>query len=430
LPPGYALTYNRGELRIWSYWDFHLEQSEGRPDQAPFKDVAASFRDVLKEAVRQEMVSDVPLGIFLSGGVDSSALAALAAEINPGQVKTFSITFEDASFDESRFARLTANHLGTQHHEMALTSQVALDIIPRIAMFMDEPLADSSIVPTMLLCEFARQHVTVALGGDGGDEMLAGYSTLQAHRLMEMYASAVPGTLRRVIQQAVKRLPTSFNDLSLDFKLKRFTDGHALPPEIRHQTWLGSFDTKLKHSILQKPYIRPSHETYDVVFRHWAQTVAQNPLNKVLYLDMKMYLDGDILSKVDRASMSHSLEVRVPFLNLELLRFLECVPIDYKLQFMTTKSLLRRAMQNDLPREILLRGKKGFNIPVARWLTTDLHDWAYDLLAPERLQRQGIFNSKAVQNMLQNHMSRRQDMRKHLWTLLMFQTWWDQWLAS
>jgi len=420
LSPGHALTYQAGQLRLWQYWDMRLEASETRRDTPSFEQLAVEFRSVLKNVVQQEMLSDVPLGVFLSGGLDSSAVTLMMKELNVGVVKSFSITFEDASFDEAYYARMVAKYLGTEHHEMTLTSKIVADLIPRVGRYMDEPLADSSLVPTMLLSEFARRQVTVAIGGDGGDEVLGGYSTLQAHRLMAMYASVVPSPLRLAIQNAMNALPTSFNNISLDFKLKRFANGHKYPLEMRHQTWLGSFNSEEKESILQRHLLRHPKATYEVVIGHLEKTPAQQMLNRILYLDMKMYLEGDILPKVDRASMSHSLEVRVPFLNLDMLNFMQAVPIDYKLQRLTTKALLRKALQNDLPSEILSRGKKGFNMPVAKWLAEDLRDWAQDLLATDRLQRQGIFNPKSVQRLLQDHLERRRDARKHLWTLLMF----------
>ena len=427
LPPGHALTYQNGQVHIWCYWDLHLERSENGTSVQRFDDVAVDFRAMLKDVVRHEMISDVPLGVLLSGGVDSSSIAALMTEISPQRVQSFSITFEDASFDEARFARTVANHLHTDHHELILTGPMALNVLARIPQFMDEPLADSSLVPTMLLSGFVRQHVTVALGGDGGDEMLAGYSTLQAHRLMATYKRVVPAPLRQLALATVNRLPVSFNNISTDFKLKRFAGGHRLPMEVRHQTWLGAFGDGEKELILARALLRHWRATYNSVLEHRSRVTAQNALNVVLYMDMKMYLDGDILPKVDRASMSHSLEVRVPFLNYDVLRFLESVPINYKLRGLTTKALLRKAMENDLPKEILDRGKKGFNMPVARWLNSDLRDWTYDLLSRDRLRRQGLFNPDGVQQLLADHMNRRRDARKQLWTLLMFQVWYDRW---
>lgn len=429
LLPGHAIKYENGKARVWSYWDTHFENSEKEPYTGSFDELAVMFRHTLKEAVRGEMLSDVPLGVFLSGGVDSSTIAALMAEINTSPVKSFSIAFEDSSFNESHFAKTVAAHLGTDHHELVLTSDTALKMIPRVGEYLDEPLADSSIVPTMLLSGFAREQVTVALGGDGGDEVLAGYSTLQAHRLMSVYQTVVPSPFRRLAGAMVNTLPPSFNNISLDFKLKRFAGGHNLPLEVRHQTWLGSFEPQEKVNVLKRHLLRHPDATYDIVKFHLERTSATHPLNRVLYLDMKMYLDGDILPKVDRASMSHSLEVRVPFLNYDVLCFLEKIPIDYKLQRLTTKALLRKAMEKDLPPEILVRGKKGFNMPVARWLTADLRDWAHDLLGHDRLKRQGIFNPDGVQKLLREHMQQKRDARKQLWTLLIFQMWYDKWFA-
>lgn len=429
LPPGHALRYCRGEIKVWQYWDLRLEKSEG-VEAKPIPELAAELRAVLKDVVQHEMISDVPLGVLLSGGVDSSSIAALMTEISPQRVKSFSISFEDVSFDESRFARQVADHVGTEHHELCLTGSKVLELLPRVGQYMDEPLADSSFVPTMLLAGFAREQVTVALGGDGGDEIFGGYSTLQAHRLMTLYQNTVPSPFRRLAGSVVKHLPVSFNNISLDFKLKRFVSGDQLPFEVRHQYWLGSFDHTSKKGILARDLLREQDATFENVQNHTRRCKAAHLINRVLYLDMKMYLDGDILPKVDRASMSHSLEVRVPFLNYDILKFAESLPVDYKLRNLTTKAILREAMRDDLPPEILARSKKGFNIPIARWLTEDLRDWAHDLLAYPRLKQQGIFDAGGVQRLLQAHMNRRQDARKHLWTLLTFQMWFDTWYAN
>jgi len=427
LPPGHALTFQQGDLNIWQYWDMQLEESEV-PQTTSFEDAARGLRQVLSDVVRQELVSDVPIGVLLSGGVDSSAIAALATEIMPNPIETFSIRFEDKSFDESKFAHLVSNHLGTNHHELTLTIDTAKDIIThRIPHYMDEPLADSSFIPTMLLSGFTRDHVTVALGGDGGDEIFAGYSTLQAHRLMSLYQNVMPSPLRSMAERVVNMLPTSFNNISLDFKLKRFARGHKQPFEMRHQYWLGSFEQNLKERLFVQRSMANEDRTFGIVWDHVNHSQANDVLNKVLYLDMKMYLEGDILPKVDRTTMSHSLEVRVPFLNQLVLQYAACLPIEYKLRGLTTKAILRESVKDDLPPEIVNRTKKGFNMPVAKWLTEDLREWTHDLLAPDRIKRQGIFDYREVNRLLTEHMSQRQDWRKQLWTLLIFQQWWDHW---
>jgi asparagine synthase (glutamine-hydrolysing) len=430
LPPGHFLTVGpEGALRVEPYWDMPLEQSESAPPRR-LADIEAELRDTLREVVEMEMISDVPIGVLLSGGIDSSAIAAMMTQVAPGNVRSFSITFDDPSFDESDYARLVADHLGTQHHERRLTPGEMLDLIPRIVDFMDEPLADSSLVPTTLLARFAREHVKVALGGDGGDELFAGYSTLQAHRLVRIYKRAVPEPLRRGLAPAIaSALPTSFANISLDFKIKRFVDGDVFPLPVRHHRWLGSFTTEEKHALLLPELRRSEEETYEVATDHVAHCQARHFLNRALYLDMKMYMEGDILPKADRASMSASLELRVPMLNHRLLAFCAALSHRYKLHGLQTKYILRRALRGLVPYRILRRGKKGFNMPVARWLTGELREFAYDMLAPEKLRREGFFEPEPVQRLLDDHMAHRRDARKHLWTLLTFELWLDRWAA-
>ncbi len=428
LPPGHYLTLSAGgALRVEQYWDMPLEQSEAAPPRR-LAEIEAELRDLLRDVVEMEMISDVPIGVLLSGGIDSSAVAAMMAQIAPGNVSSFSITFDDPSFDESSYARLVADHLGTQHYEHRLTPREMLDLIPHIVDFMDEPLADSSLVPTTLLARFVREHVKVALGGDGGDELFAGYSTLQAHRLVRIYKRAVPEPLRRSIAPAIaSALPTSFANISLDFKIKRFVGGDVFPLAVRHHRWLGSFTTEEKHALLLPELRRSEEETYAVATAHVARCQARHFLNRALYLDMKMYMEGDILPKADRASMSASLEVRVPMLNHRLLTFCAALPHRYKLNGLQTKYILRRALRGLVPNRILRRGKKGFNMPVARWLTGELREFAHDMLAPEKLHREGFFEPEAVQCILADHMAHRRDARKHLWTLLTFELWLDRW---
>lgn len=426
LPPGHLLILENGETRIERYWDFPLEHSE-EDHRLEETDAVARLRSALREAVELEMVADVPIGVLLSGGIDSSAVAAAMMQVSPGNVQSFSIAMDDPSFDESQYARLVARHLGTQHYERTITAADLVNLVPKIAEFMDEPLADSSIIPTTLLSRFVREHVKVALGGDGGDELFAGYSTLQAHRLMQSYERFVPRPVRAIIPALADRLPTSFNNISLDFKVKRFADGTDRPLGVRHQQWLGSFTSEEKERIL-RPDLRCTREqTYSLVEQHLTNCRAENPLNRVLYLDMKMYMEGDILPKVDRASMSASLEVRVPLLNRVMLDFTARLPLTYKLHGLTTKYLLRRAIADQLPPRIWRRGKKGFNVPIARWIAGPLLDMTRDLLHPDRLRREGFFEPDAVQSLISDHLVRRRDARKLLWTLLTFEMWYQQW---
>ncbi|MEC4805841.1 MAG: asparagine synthase (glutamine-hydrolyzing) [Jaaginema sp. PMC 1079.18] len=427
LPPGHALSYREGKLDLWQYWDINLGRSENLQTK-PIPEYEEELLEVLTDSVAKEMISDVPVGVLLSGGLDSSSIAAIMSRIAPDSVKSFSIRFDDPSFDESNYARLVADYLKTEHHELTLTPKLTLELVPQLAKFLDEPLGDSSIIPTFLLSQFTRHHVKVALGGDGGDELFAGYSTLQAHRLVEYYEMLLPGMIRhRLIPSLVDRLPVSFDNISLDFKVRRFIAGRGIPIIMRHHQWLGSFTTAQKRQLLQPWTQLLEKDTYQVAFEHQRNSQAQEALNQLLYCDLKLYLEGDILAKVDRASMANSLEVRVPFLNHTLVEYAAKLPHTVKLRGLTTKYILRRAMRQHLPPEILKRGKKGFNMPVAKWFTGDLRPLLEDMLSRDRLHREGFFNADYVQQLLSQHFNNQADHRKLLWTLLVFELWYEHW---
>ena len=429
LPPGHTLTLTANRITLNCYWDFAIEQSEADPEQN-LEACLSEFRQTLKEAVNLELISDVPVGVLLSGGLDSSSIATMLKALNVPKIQSFSVGFEDLSFDESKYARLLAQQLDSEHHEIILTSQTMLELVPRLGELLDEPLGDSSFIPTFLLSQFTRQHVKVALGGDGGDELLGGYPTLPAHLWMEAYKRFLPANLRQHLAPwLLKNLPVSFNNISFDFKVRRFLLGQNLPPYDRHQLWMGSFTPPQKSLLLNPELNNSGGKNSDPIYQHWQACPAQDFLNKVFYCDLKLYLEGDILVKVDRASMANSLEVRVPLLNAKLLDLSANLARKYKVGWLTTKYLLRRAMKDLLPPEIVQRPKKGFNMPVAKWLTGPLKALATDLLAPARLKRHGLFNADYVQILLQEHLTRRQDHRKLLWTLLAFELWYDAWLA-
>lgn len=423
LEPGYFIRYDAQGLYRQQYWNVSLARSESRPPMN-WRDYSAELYETLKQTVKQELVSDVPVGVLLSGGIDSSTITALMVQAYPGTVDSFSIGFEEASFDESPYARRVAEHLGTRHHELTLTSGMAAEMVPSITDFLDEPFGDSSLIPTYLLSKFAREHVKVVLGGDGGDELFAGYPTLVAHRLIGYYERIVPWGVRAYIApKLLDWMPVSFSNISLDFRIRRFLAGRGIPLQARHHRWLGSFFEKEKDLLLQdwiKPVLR---ETYAQAYAHARECDAHEELNQVLYDDIKMYLEGDILFKVDRASMATSLEVRVPLLNRNVVEYVTALPKELKLHWFTGKYLLKKSMERSLPREIIRRPKKGFNMPVARWLTDDLRDLVLDMLSEERINRQGFFRYDYVKHLLDEHFAHRRDNRKLLWTLLVFQLW-------
>jgi len=423
LPGGHYLLWREGRTSVEQYWDLSFEsESHKRSDE----EYVEEFRDLFRAAVRRRLVSDVPLGAFLSGGIDSSSAVAMMSEALPaGAVKTFSIGFEDSSFDESAHARQVADHFGTDHHEEVFTQGAMLDLLPTVTEFMDEPFADASILPTYLLSRHTRESVTVALGGDGSDELLAGYPTFPADRFAHLYP--LPRALHeRIVIPLADRLPVSTKNFSFDFKLKRFLRGAGSPTSERHATWLGSFTPAEQQTLLAGSPADPFGEQH----RAFENAPTRNRLERLLYVYAKTYLQDDILVKVDRASMACSLEVRAPFLDVDLVQFLGRVPARLKLRRLDTKHLLKRAMADILPPGIADRPKKGFGIPVADWLKGTLREALHDELSPGRLRQQGLFEPAVAERLISEHMSGRRDHRKPLWTLLVFQLWHRRWLES
>jgi asparagine synthase (glutamine-hydrolysing) len=421
LPGGHVLRFEDGRASIERYWDLRLRADEpARSDE----EYVEEFRERLREAVRRRLISDVPLGAFLSGGIDSSSVVAMMVDTLPASaVKTFSIGFAERSFDESAHARRVAAHFGTDHHEEVFTPEVMLDLLPTVIDWLDEPFGDASILPTFLLSRFTREHVTVALGGDGSDELLAGYPTFQADRLARLYR--VPRLLHsNVIIPLADRLPVSTTNFSLDFKLKRFLRAAAAQDDVRHPIWLGSFTPSEQAALLVG---MPSDPFADQ--RRTLAAGSGDHLARLIYLYAKTYLQDDILVKVDRASMACSLEVRAPFLDLDLVEFLGRVPSRLKLRRFDTKHLLKRAMGDVLPPGIATRPKKGFGIPVGEWFKGRLREELQEELSTERIRRQGLFQPVEVQRLLSEHLSGRRDHRKPLWTLFTFQLWHRRWAA-
>ncbi|MDQ2923017.1 MAG: asparagine synthase (glutamine-hydrolyzing), partial [Candidatus Dormibacteraeota bacterium] len=381
LQPAQMLTWSvaDGVQRLRRYWSPELGQDLEMDERVrssqrmrSLDEECEELRSVLRESVRKELISDVPLGVFLSGGIDSSAVTAMMTQLG-GDVKSFSVGFADRSFDESDHARQVARHLGTEHRELTLEPNMLLGLIPKLPSLLDEPLGDASIIPTYLLSEFTRRHVKVALGGDGGDELFAGYPTMQAHRLASIYLKA-PRLLReRVVEPVVRRLPVSRSNLSFDFRAKRFVGSAGLPVAERHQRWMGSFAAEERASVLSAEVrhqlsANGSHEL------DLGVAAGADPLNQVLLMDMRLYLENDILVKLDRASMMASLEGRVPLLNNDFVEYATHLPLNMKLRGMRSKFLLKRALRGLLPDAILNRPKKGFGIPVADWFRGPLKE--------------------------------------------------------
>jgi asparagine synthase (glutamine-hydrolysing) len=408
------------------YWDLPFPEQHLRIGE---EEAAAELRTLLRRAVERRLVSDVPLGVFLSGGIDSSTVAAVMAEIaGADRIKTFSIGFSDASFDESEHARAVARHLGTDHREERLDGQAMLEILPAVTRFLDEPLADASLVPTYLLSRFTRQHVTVALGGDGGDELFAGYPTFKAHLPGKLFFEALPQAARALAGRAAARLPAGTGYFSLDFKVNQFLRGGEAPGPRRHQRWMCSFLPEEQAGLLRPEVLAASggDPLADVDARA-AAGPARDERDRLMDFYARFYLPNDVNVKVDRAAGACGLEVRAPLLDTDVVSFACQLPPGLRLRRLTSKYILKKAMRGRLPDAILDRKKQGFGVPVARWMKEDLRPALLDELAPDKLRREGFFDPAEVAALLDDHLSGRRDRRKALWTLFTFERWLGTW---
>ncbi|MEB3328668.1 MAG: asparagine synthase (glutamine-hydrolyzing) [Candidatus Sericytochromatia bacterium] len=436
LPPAHLLVADAGGVRVSPYWRLDLTPRTPAPSGA---EAAQALAAHLTRAVGLQLVADVPLGVFLSGGIDSSTVAAVAARElrarGAGPLQTFSIGFADPSFDESAHARAVATHIGSRHHERVLEPGLLPALLPTVTALLDEPFADASILPTHLLAAFAREHVTVALGGDGGDELFAGYPTYQAARVASLLDGAPAGlrlALAAALRAGVGWLPVSHDNLSLDFKLKRFASALAATPLQRHAAWLGAFDPALQARLLTAD-VRAAlrdHDPWAAQAAAWEAGRGLDGTARLLGVDLATYLPDDILFKVDRASMMASLETRAPLLDHQLVAWAAGLPSDLKLRGWQTKHLLKRVAAGLLPAAIVQRPKKGFGIPVARWLRGGLRGPLLELLSAERLRAGGLFEPAFVEGLVREHLDGRVDHRKLLWTLMMFEWWRERYLLS
>ena len=386
------LAFDKGKISIEKYWSLSFRMVDNIDEiQAQEKLFA-----ILKDSVKRHLNCDVPSGVFLSGGIDSSLIAVIASQLTENKLKTFSVSFGDKSFDESRYANLMAKFIKSEHYEMRFNAKDCLSLIPNIYHIVEEPFADASILPTYLLSKFTRNHVAMALGGDGGDELFLGYPTHLAHDFSERIYLKVPAFIRRsLFEPMVKHLPVSFDNFSFDFKAKKFISGVEFNPEIRHQVWMGAFLPVQKQSLFLSSVkdILGNNNGLEPVYynlEEFKKNRMQGEIHeKIMFLDMRLYLQDDILTKVDRASMANSLEVRSPYLDNTLIDFVNGLDIKFKLKNGCAKYILKKMLLKNklVPAEVVNRTKKGFGIPVGRWINSDLKILILDYLNADSLKR-------------------------------------------
>jgi asparagine synthase (glutamine-hydrolysing) len=413
LPPGYLLVWENGTVSLERY---------ARPAPVPIEELREDdeaelieeLRSRLRDSVRAHLLADVPVGVLLSGGIDSAALAALAAQELAEPVRTFSIGFEERSFDELADARLVAERYGTRHRELVLRPDAAL-LLPALADAFDEPFADSSALPTYLVSQLAAEDVKVALSGEGGDELFGGYYTYVADLLAER-----AGGMARLARPLVERLPTSTARASLDYKAKRFVRGAQLAPLERHHAWKEIFSADARAELTGR---RSNFDPVDLYRERFAETDGAELLARLQDVDRTVYLVDDLLVKTDRASMAHSLEARVPFLDPMVTNFALGLPVRHRVRGLRKKVLLRKAVAPLVPSRIVRGKKRGFSIPAAAWLRGELEPFARETLSADTLRRQGFFRPEAVSGLIDRHVAGREDLSRQLWGLLAFTLW-------
>ncbi len=414
LPPGHTLTAGDGKVRLDRYWNIPFKP-DATMDEAAWRGEIARRVD---EAVRLRMASDVPLGCFLSGGIDSTAVTATAARLRAG-IRTFSVGFADVRFDERPFARLVAERYGTQHEELVVTPEDAGAVLTRVGGLLDEPLADMSFVPLFLLARAARQSVTVALTGDGGDELFAGYPTMAADWWHQLVAR-LPPRARGALQRAAERIP------GIPEELSEFLRALDYPPSARNQALLGGLAPR-RHLGLLAPHVRAAlagFDPYEDIEDVLTHCDSDDPTARLIYRYCKLYLAGQNLANADRASMATSLELRAPLLDHTFVEFAGRIPSALKAQgFRGLKRLFKESLADRLPPEIAGRGKHGFGVPFGSWFRGPLGATLDEILSAERLQAGGVFDPAAIRRLIAEHQDHVRDHRRILWAVLVFELW-------
>jgi asparagine synthase (glutamine-hydrolysing) len=421
LPGGHSLTFDllTRQLRVSRYWEFVIEPFEQLPAN-PEAEWGEQLRALLEAAVQRRLMADVPLGAFLSGGIDSSAVAYYAAKHVGGErLNTFSIGFEEETFNEAPYAAQVAGLIQSNHRQETLSVERARELLPTILRQLDEPMGDSSLLPTYLLCQHTRRHVTVALGGDGGDELFAGYDPFRALRWAEWYQRLIPKPLHRGIALLMARLPVSHRYMSLDFKIKRALRGMDHPPRYWLPVWMSSLSPAEFNEFFQEPVAL--EEVFEEAVAAWEGCASTNLVDRTTQFYVKLYLQDDILVKVDRASMMNSLEARSPFLDIELVDFVRRIPAEYRFRHGVTKYLLKKSLEPVLPKNILYRRKQGFGVPIGEWFREGY------FASSSFFEPNNPLNNDFINSVFRKHRDKLSNQKDFLWNLLVLKRMKSKW---
>ncbi|MGR3319001.1 MAG: asparagine synthase (glutamine-hydrolyzing) [Candidatus Anammoxibacter sp.] len=454
--PGTILQLQNNQLKENQYWDLKVEEYVGsrRKSNTTEEYCVNMIYELLEESVKSRMISDVPIGAFLSGGVDSSAIVGIMSKLSSKPIKTFCVGFGDDEkhYDELKYARTVAKMFHTDHREFVVKSDI-VDLLPTVVRHFDEPFANPTAILMYLLSKETKKHVSVALSGTGGDEVFAGYTRYKGMKFAE-YAQILPQPLRQALRYMANKIPESSNGKHIGRRVRQFINGTFLSPEDRYMTWVSVFNDELKdelfsdtpssnkwaknQDIWDQPFLLDSIKPVNpscfnggnmpYIQKYLVNPDISNIHNRVFYTDIKTYLPNNQLEYVDKMSMAHALEVRVPFCDHKLLEFSAAIPHHLKLKGMSTKYLLKKAVSRILPPDIINRKKLGFNLPLGLWFQGDLNDLIRDALSESNLKKRGFFNYKTVKKILDEHDSTKKDLSLHIWIMLVFQIWYDEYI--
>lgn len=428
VPPAHWMVVDiRGNIRMQPYWELNFDEDDSLTE----KEVTERSLELMDRSVQRRLIADVPIGVLLSGGMDSSVVTALMHRHTNEQIHTYSVGFEQASFNELPYARIVARQFNTVQREVVVTPQLVRDLLPKYLTYIDEPYADGSAIPTYYVCQIAKDEVVVVLSGEGGDEAFAGYETYSAYQVSKWF-SRVPRWVRRgLIQPLVSQLPVSDQKLSLEFKMKRFLGGQDLNPAQAHLWWRIVLTEAQKLTLYSKQVLeqlepQSSERIFSELFH---RLNGKNPLSKLMYIDSNIFLPDDLMIKNDRMSMAHSLEARVPMTDPELTAFMASVPMRLKFPRLRKKHIMRRAMQGILPPTILNKKKVGLEMPYSKWFKNELNDLLVLYLDEQRIADTGLFRPRAIKALVDDHITGRVDNGRAIWGLLNYMMWLELYIS-